>query len=176
MKPFAIPILAVMLVVSAQTPAQASETGAACKSDAYRQFDFFVGDWDASTTDEPSKIVARNRVTAILNGCVIYEDYRQTDGLHGKSFSLYDAATHKWHQSWVTNRGELLLLDGRLHDGKLLFQGERPTTNGGSEIIRVVWFPDNHNVRETATRSTDGGKSWKPVFDIVFTPHRQRGK
>jgi hypothetical protein len=28
--------------------------------------------------------------------------------------------------------------------------------------------------RETADRSTDGGKTWTPWFDIVFRPHRDR--
>jgi hypothetical protein len=27
-------------------------------------------------------------------------------------------------------------------------------------------------VRETATRSKDGGKTWEPLFDIVFRPHK----
>jgi hypothetical protein len=38
--------------------------------------------------------------------------YRRRDGYEGESFTTYDPARRSWHQSWVTNRGELLLLDG----------------------------------------------------------------
>jgi hypothetical protein len=35
-----------------------------------------------------------------------------------------------------------------------------------------VWWSEGANVHEKAERSTDGGKTWTPVFDIVFRPHR----
>lgn len=162
--------LALLLVACA--PAQAAPSKATCHSAAHRQFDFFAGDWDAYDLAAQSQRVARNKVTIILDGCVIFEDYRQNDGLHGKSYSLYDAARGVWHQSWVTNRGDLLLLDGRLQDGKMTFEGQHRTAAGKPEQLRVVWIPAGRNVRETATRSLDGGKSWQPMFDILFKPHR----
>jgi len=87
-----ISIAALSLVVPLSTPLHAGTPGTACQSAPYRQFDFFAGDWDAYSSDAPSKVIARNHVAVILGGCVIHEDYRQNDGLHGKSFSLYDAA------------------------------------------------------------------------------------
>jgi len=32
-------------------------------------------------------------------------------------------------------------------------------------------WSEGRNVRSTAERSKDGGKTWAPVFDIVFRPH-----
>src|SRR5262249_13862797 len=94
--------------------AAASADPGPCSQPEFRQFDFFAGDWDTFDIGSPTKIVARNRVTIVLGGCVIHEAYEQTDGLVGESFSLYDSTSGKWHQSWVTNRGGLLLLDGGL--------------------------------------------------------------
>jgi hypothetical protein len=37
-------------------------------------------------------------------------------------------------------------------------------------IVRGVWKPENGGVRETAVTSSDGGKTWKPWFDLVFRP------
>src|SRR5579885_1006440 len=102
---------ALMFLAVIAAPAFAAQP--ACSAPQYRQLDFFAGDWDAYDIAAPDKIVARNTVDFVLDGCVIHEDYRQNDGLHGESYSLYDAARKMWHQSWVTNRGELLLLDGR---------------------------------------------------------------
>ncbi len=168
--------IAVALALSAllAAPASAAKRSKACSAPEYRQFDFFAGDWDTYDlqASEPSTPIARNTVDIILDGCVIHEDYRQNDGLHGESYSLYDAARKVWHQSWVTNRGELLLLDGGLQAGRMVFTGAQRTKDGKPSLLRGVWYRQGENVRETATRSLDGGKSWQPVFDIVFRPHR----
>ena len=149
----------------------AAKSQAACNAPAYRGFNFFVGDWDAYDVQSPDKIVARNKVDVILDGCVIHEDYRQKDGLHGESYSLYDAARKVWHQSWVTNRGELLLLDGVMQGDRMAFTGAERTRGGKSSLLRGVWYRQGAGVREIATRSLDGGKRWQPVFDILFKPH-----
>jgi hypothetical protein len=38
---------------------------------------------------------------------------------------------------------------------------------------RGIWYLDKGGVRETAEASPDGGKTWKPAFDIVFRPHKE---
>ncbi len=161
---------ALLLLVVIAVPAPAAQSGA-CSAPQYRQFDFFAGDWDTYDVAAPNKIVARNAVQIILDGCVVHEDYRQSDGLHGESYSLYDAARKRWHQSWVTNRGELLLLDGGMQGERMVFTGKQRTKDGKPSLLRGVWYRQNDGVRETATRSLDGGRTWQPVFDIVFKPH-----
>jgi hypothetical protein len=56
---------------------------AKCVAAAYRQFDFWVGDWDVF--DVGSSIpVAHARIDPILDGCVLREDYQGTDGHNGQ--------------------------------------------------------------------------------------------
>ncbi len=170
-----LPISAVVGVTAARAATSNNVTKLVkpCATAEYRQFDFFAGDWDTYDVSAPDKVVARNNVDIILDGCVVHEDYQQNDGHHGESYSLYDAARGVWHQSWVTNRGELLLLDGRLQNGRMVLTGEQMTEDGKPSLLRGVWISqDNAAVRETATRSVDGGKTWLPVFDIVFKPHK----
>jgi hypothetical protein len=76
-----------------------------CMAPQYRQFDSFVGDWDTYDVGAPDSVIPRNRVGIILGGCVVHEVYDQTDGSRGESFSIYDAARGRWHQTWVTKRG-----------------------------------------------------------------------
>jgi hypothetical protein len=33
-------------------------------------------------------------------------------------------------------------------------------------------MPAGRNVRETAAHSLDNGKTWQPMFDILFKPHK----
>jgi hypothetical protein len=149
-----------------------TEPPAPCAGPEFRQFDFWLGDWDTYEITDSSKVVARNRVTSILGGCVLRESYEQNDGLVGESYSLWDEARGVWHQSWVTNRGTLLLLDGRLDDGRMVLTGSEKMQDGTPSLLRGIWWVEGKNFRTRAERSVDGGKSWSLVFDIVFRPHR----
>lgn len=144
----------------------------ACSASVYKQFDFWVGDWDAFDRDNPNKPVARTRVTRILDGCVLLEIYEGTEGFVGQSFTIYDASRDVWHQTWVTNRGELLNIEGGFRAGEMALSGVDRTKDGGKGHVRGTWKPVSGGVRETAVTSTDGGKTWNPWFDLVFRPHK----
>jgi len=165
--------IALLITGAAAVGAKPSD---ACSASEYRQFDFFAGDWDTYDVSDSTRIVARNLVTPMLDGCAIREKYVQSDGLHGESFSTYDAARRSWHQSWVTNRGTLLLLDGGVVGGRMVLTATEHATDGSSSLLRGVWWTKGKSVRERAERSKDGGATWSPVFDIVFWPHGSRDR
>ena len=144
---------------------------ASCESADHRRFDFWVGDWDVYDVSRPDSVVARARVERILDGCVLREVYDGRNGLSGQSFSIYDAERQVWHQSWVTNRGQLLLIEGRAEGDRVLLSGGYPGAAGKPALIRGVWRPVEDGVRETAETSEDGGKSWKLLFDLLFRKH-----
>jgi hypothetical protein len=150
--------------------AAASSAATHCATPAYRQFDFWTGDWDVFDVDSPTK-VAHAQVDLILGGCVLREDYQSKDGHKGQSFSIYDASRDVWHQTWVTDRGVLLVIEGKFERGTMILSGEDPAKGA---LVRGEWKPENGNVRETAVTSSDGGKTWTPWFDLVFRPHKGR--
>jgi hypothetical protein len=143
-----------------------------CAAPEYHQFDFFAGDWDTYDVAAPAKLVARNHVTPMVGGCALREVYEQNDGLRGESISTYDTSRRMWHQTWVTNRGQLLLLDGQLEGGRMSLTATERDSTGASSLLRGVWWREGATVRERADRSRDGGKTWTLVFDIVFRPHQ----
>jgi len=142
-----------------------------CAGPEHRQFDFWAGDWDAYDVDAPDKPAARVKVDVILGGCALREVYQGVNGLVGESFNIYDASRKVWHQSWVTNRGQLLVLEGEFRDGRMTLRATE-TTAEGPVLWRGVWIPTAEGVRETAQTSRDGGKTWKPLFDMMFRRHR----
>ncbi len=146
-----------------------------CAAAEFHQLDFWTGDWDVFEVENPATQVARVRVDRILDGCALREDYQDTSGHKGQSFSLYDAGLKQWHQSWVTNRGQLLLLDGGLHGDEVVLSATEHMADGKSKRIRSTWKPVNGGVRETAVTSVDDGKIWKPWFDLMFRPHAAEG-
>ena len=161
---------AAVVVLASAAAAQSTRPGS-CTSAEHRQFDFWVGDWDAYQMGKRDSVVARLRVDLILDGCVLREVYEGRNGLVGQSFSSYDASRRVWHQSWVTNRGQLLVLEGRIKDESMVLSGAYPGAPGVPARIRGIWKRVEDGVRETAETSEDGGKTWKPLFDLVFRRH-----
>src|SRR5450631_1910344 len=137
-----------------------------CSAPSYRQFDFWEGDWDVFDVGSPLQ-VAHAKVDLILDGCVLREDYQGTDGHKGQSFTIYDVARDVWHQTWVTNRGELLEIEGKREAGVMILTGEDRAKHA---LVRGWWKPVNGEVRETAATSSDDGKTWKLWFDLAFRP------
>lgn len=148
--------------------AQANATAPPCKAPEYRQLDFWLGNWDAYANGGRGPMVARDRVTSILNGCVVLERYTQFDGVTGESFNIYDNIRGVWHQTWVTNRGALLVLEGRFRGGVLTEYARSLNARGQSVRWRATWREQGEGVREIAYTSTDAGENWKQAFDILF--------
>jgi hypothetical protein len=155
-----------------QTVSAQTTKPAACTAPEYRQFDFWIGDWDTFELNDREQIVARCRVDSILDGCALREVYEQRDGLTGQSFTIYDLARKVWHQSWVTNRGQLLVLEGGVEGDRMVLTGADRSADGKPILLRGVWMRREGGVRETADTSSDGGRTWKPLFDVVFRPHK----
>lgn len=140
-----------------------------CSAAEYRQLDFWIGDWDTFEADSPDgPSIARARVGTIAQGCGIHELYEQKDGLIGDSILSYDPVRKQWQQTWVTNRGSLMVLWGNFKDGALVLEGESHLHDGTSVMQRITWKAQGKGVRESAVLSKDGGKTWLPAFDVLF--------
>lgn len=139
-----------------------------CSTAEYHQLDFWIGDWDVFEVDKPGVTSAHVRVDLILDGCVLHEQYEDPTGSKGESFSVYDATRRVWHQTWVTNHGRLLTIEGNFAGGQMVMQGADRTVDGKDRRVRGVWKAVPGGVRETAVTSMDDGKTWQPWFDLMF--------
>jgi hypothetical protein len=139
-----------------------------CNDAEYRQFDFWIGDWNVTTPD--GKPAGHNRIDRILGGCALQENWSGVDGDEGKSFNLYDASKKAWHQTWVDNAGGALFLDGGLReDGSMVLEGKR--IKAEVEVLnRIVWMSrEDGSVTQTWDSSKDGGKTWQNQFLGIYT-------
>ena len=158
-----------VLLISSRVAGQTSASSA-CSAPEYHQFDFWVGDWEVTDEGDPRTVRAHARVERILDGCVLREIYEGSSGIVGQSFSIFDRPRGVWHQTWVTSHGQLLVVEGGLTDGKMVLSGADKTADGKDRQVRGTWIPEKDGFRETAVRSTDGGKTWEPWFDLNFRP------
>jgi hypothetical protein len=157
------------LIPQLATAAERAPISRDCATPEHRQLDFWIGDWDTFESDTPGgPSIARARVEPVAEGCAIRERYEQNDGLIGESILSYDPVRKHWQQTWVTNRGALMVIVGNFKDGELVLQGDVHLKDGTSVLQRITWKTQGMGVRESAVLSRDGGKTWKPAFDVLF--------
>ena len=174
----ALAAIALISGVSAVAGAAAdTPPSARCSAIEYRQFDFWIGDWDtfeAEDVNGPS--IARAQITPLVNGCALHERYEQSDGLVGDSILSFDPVRRQWQQTWVTNRGAIMVLWGGLRGGALVLEGEVHLHDGATVLKRITWRAEGDAVRESAVLSRDGGAHWEPAFDVLFRRHEARSE
>jgi hypothetical protein len=166
-----IGVATMLFLVGAIASAKGATAPKPCSSYEYRQFDFWLGDWEAFDIVTGHKD-AHVMVESILDGCVLHEEYDGADGHRGQSFSIYDSSRKIWQQTWVTNRGEVLTIEGNLQGDAMILTGAERDAYGAKKLVRGEWKPTPGGVRETAVTSTDGGKTWQPWFDLIFRARR----
>jgi hypothetical protein len=142
-----------------------------CTAVGYRLFDFWLGDWDTYDPDNSTTPEARAHVDLIAAGCAVHELYEESDGLIGDSILSFDPVRQEWQQTWVTNFGALMVLAGQFSDGVATLKGDMHFRSGATLAQRITWKVEDNGVRESSEESKDGGKTWKPGFDVIFRRH-----
>jgi dienelactone hydrolase len=155
---------------SAQTPPP--QQMPRCDGPEYRQFDFWVGEWDLRPANQPEGPTTTNVITKEDDGCVIRERWNGGK-MTGQSVNIYDRSRGKWHQTWVDSTGGLHEYWGtRRSDGAMAFEGELPPRQSGGARIptRMTFFElGEDKLRQLSEQSTDGGKTWTVGYDFIYT-------
>lgn len=133
---------------------------------AYRQFDFWVGEWQVKS---PEGAPAGTNSITIENGdCWVHEHWVGMGG-NGESFNFYNPTTKKWHQTWVDDQGQVAEFDGALMNGAMAMEGYRQGTAGARIPARLTLTPlPDGSVRQLGENSTDGGKTWTVLYDLTY--------
>lgn len=145
-----------------------------CNTQEFRQFDFWLGQWDVTSAGsvQPS---AENDITSIHGGCVVLEQY--TSGFFtGMSLNFYDATTQSWHQTWMSNAGGALFLQGGINaKGAMVMSDENlPVSTAAGSINRITWTPNpDGSVRQFWQNSSDRGATWTVIFDGTYTKKKE---
>jgi hypothetical protein len=140
---------------------------AACDAPAFREFDFWIGDWRVQKPD--GTFAGTNHIDQEYGGCVIHEHYVTGHGYSGESLNIYDASRKLWHQSWVDDSGTLLLLEGRLKGKSMVLEGASPGADGKPLQNRITWTPNADGSVRQLWETADGKGQWTTVFDGHYT-------
>ena len=146
--------------------AEAQTFSPACADERFRQFDFWLGEWEVRTAD--GKVAGTNRISRALDGCVVLEEYATPSGFAGKSFNIFDKSRGVWHQTWVDNSGLLLDLEGGLVDGSMVLAGEVSGADGAKRQQRISWTPNADGTVRQLWESKVASGEWQVVFDGTY--------
>ncbi|MCW8833097.1 MAG: hypothetical protein OQK09_03985 [Colwellia sp.] len=142
-------------------------TFAACDTSQYREFDFWLGQWQVKSA--ASKQLSQSKITQINNGCGLLEEYKTPTGFQGKSLNIFDSQTQQWHQTWIDNTGYLLKLSGGIENNSMVMTGKTHDKNGNIILNKITWTPlKGGEVRQHWQTSTTHGKAWQTIFDGIY--------
>jgi hypothetical protein len=155
---------------TASSPAAAASAGAQSAD----LFDFWLGDWTLAWRNaDGSTGTGRNRITKILDGTVIEENFEALSGgppplLKGRSLSVLSNGV--WRQSWVDNQGGFFAFTGQVDGDRRIFITPLRERAGKTIAQRMVFYAIT---RSTLTwdweSTTDGGQTWTLQWRIQYT-------
>lgn len=153
------------LLLAGAALAQQPQGPPPCTAPEYRQFDFWLGDWNVESPANPGR-VSRNRITRTNGGCTLLEQYTTPSGYEGSSLNFYDASRKLWHQTWIDNQGGALYIEGGLQGTSMVLS----STGDAQNVQRITWTPlEDGRVRQLWESTTDAGKTWTTVFDGYYS-------
>ena len=164
----------VLALLAALSIPGSAEAQSSCEGiTAYDRLDFWLGEWSVRSGGREA---GTNRITKILGGCAVQEEWIGATGGEGRSLFYYHPREEEWRQVWVTSTSfrtggvkEKTLL-AVTDDGALRFQGRVVDEAGVAWLDRTTLTPlPEGRVRQLIEISPDG-MSWETVFDAVYEP------
>ena len=155
-----------------------------CESDGYKEFDFWLGRWEAYDSRDGS-LQGLEHITKDYDSCVLTQHWEQQSDrykhpasenrMRGTSVTARSASaqTGPWWQTWVDNVGNFIVLSGGMKDGVMVLNGVEANTPA---TVRREWhwqpLPDG-SVRSWGTFTTDAGATWQTGWDITYKRPRE---
>jgi hypothetical protein len=167
-------LLTLFIVICICAGANAQKGKLPCSSPEYRQFDFWIGEWEAFGPG--GKKAGDSKISLILDSCIIFEEWTSASvqqGIRyaGKSFNTYNATTRQWQQTWVDNVGgtnEYLI--GKFENNQIIYSSTPFKISKDTMAIRKMTFTNlsTDKLRQHGEISKDNGLTWITEYDLEY--------
>lgn len=170
-------LLLAMLTAAAWSPAAAQRAQTSpCSAPIFRQFDFWIGEWEVLGQD--GKKAGENRITREEYGCLLVERWTNATGVTGQSYNFVDLATNVWRQVWVS-AGATIDYQGGLNDkGQMVLEGRigyGAGQPGNGARFRGTWTPNaDGSVTQRFEQYDDVKNAWADWFVGTYKRKREQ--
>lgn len=140
-----------------------------CTGEAYRAFDFWVGEWDVHMPD--GTLAGTNIIEPINGGCALLERYTVGGTLYGQSYNFYDPVRETWTQIWLSP-GVIIRMEGPIsEDGVLALHGTiTATTQAVTQAFVGRWtLQDDGTVLQEFWSQNPESEEWTNGFTGIYS-------
>jgi len=162
-------IVAMTLLAAATAQPLAAQTGKSCDASEYRQFDFWIGEWNVVET-KTGAVAGKSKIESLYDGCGVRENWEDPE-LTGGSLNIYDKTDGKWHQFWIDSSGARREFIGAWEDGKMVLVATRPSTahSGRTASIRMTFTKNaDGSVRQYSDAKLQDDDAWSERYDYTY--------
>lgn len=150
--------------------ARAQENTNPCEeNDHYRDFDFWVGEWDVYAEGSGDK-AGENSIQYEEASCLIVERWTSVSGGTGQSYNYFDPATEKWRQVWVS-QAAIIDYEGGLNDeGSMELRGTITYQRSGqtADFLGIWTLQEDGSVRQHFEQYDAENDEWTPWFTGIY--------
>lgn len=136
----------------------------------FRQFDFWVGDWEVFDNQSGNK-AGENHIESRHAGCVLVERWESQGGGGGMSMNYYDSVTGVWRQLWVSVNYSIDIQGGLDGQGRMVLEGQLHNYRQRQGIpFRGTWTPNEDGSVRQLFEQQDAQGQWQVWFDGRYEP------
>lgn len=167
--------LAIAVLGPCAAPIAVAQSAPAASVQGADLFDFWLGEWSLNWRNaDGTPGTGRNRITKILDGKVIQEEFETLSGaapplLKGRSLSVLSNGV--WRQAWADNQGGFFAFTGQVDGDKRIFITAPRMRKDGKTVLQRMVF---HSITPQSLTwdwesSEDGGQHWALQWRALYS-------
>lgn len=159
-----------LLIISLPATGQSQQASSCMEIVQAREFDFWIGEWDAYVTGT-DKLAGHSKIEMASGGCMILENWTSVgQPFSGKSMNFVDPVSRKWKQVWVGSGGinATEFLNGEYRDGAMRFDFENTLAAGKKQLVRFHFYNLSKNEVRQLHQTSLNGSDWATTYDFTY--------
>ncbi|MCR9277314.1 MAG: hypothetical protein NXH85_05025 [Pseudomonadaceae bacterium] len=145
----------------------ASTAAPPCGSSEYREFDFWLGEWQVQTPD--GRHAGSNSIVSAQAGCLLVENWRGARGSTGTSMNYFDPVAQRWRQLWVSPGVIIDIAGGLTPEGAMRLTGTIVYLGENAEFpFRGTWSEQDDGSVIQFFEEARNPDDWQPWFRGIY--------